>query len=287
MKKYFLLVLVISSLFLSSCQKNFPRQMAVKIIGETPAFDYAVVTVSVTDLGGNNYITYGVCYSSEIALPTINNCNQSKTTTLTGNYSIDVTDLAPNTTYHFRPYANYNAVTIYGPAVDIITLNASGGTVTDIDGNLYYAVIIGSQCWMAENLKTTKYRNGDAIPNVTDNTTWSALITGALCNYNNDANNMTTYGRLYNWYAVSDSRNIAPVGWHVPTDVELTTLTDYLGGLSIAGNKLKEPGTTHWASPNTGAVNETGFTALPGGYRVSSGSFSNLGNNGYWWSSTE
>jgi uncharacterized protein (TIGR02145 family) len=160
-------------------------------------------------------------------------------------------------------------------------------TVRDIDGNVYHTVTIGSQVWMVENLKTTKYRNGDPIPNVTDNTAWSNLTTGAYCNYNNNSDNATTYGRLYHWYAVTDSRNIAPAGWHIPTDAEWTTLTTYLGGENVSGGKLKETGTAHWLSPNTGATNETGFTSLPGGYRSNYGAFYDIGHIAYWWSSTE
>ena len=160
-------------------------------------------------------------------------------------------------------------------------------TVTDIDGNVYRTVKIGTQVWMAENLKTTKYRNGDPIANVTNGASWKALTTGAYCWYNNDAANKVTYGGLYNWFAVADSRKIAPTGWHVPTDAEWTVLTDFLGGLKVAGGKLKENGTSHWRTPNTGATNSCGFTALPGGYRYNGdGSFSHVGDIGYWWSST-
>ncbi|MEI6751561.1 MAG: FISUMP domain-containing protein [Paludibacter sp.] len=165
----------------------------------------------------------------------------------------------------------------------------TSGTFTDIrDGNTYKWVKIGTQIWMAENLKAVKYRNGDVVPNVTDNTAWAALTTGAWCDYNNIATNDTKYGHLYNWYTASDSRNIAPTGWHVPTDAEWTTLTTYLGGQAVAGGKLKEAGTLNWNSPNTGATNETGFSALPGGLRnFSDGSFGGVGNNGNWWSSSE
>ncbi len=107
-------------------------------------------------------------------------------------------------------------------------------TVTDIDGNVYRTVKIGTQVWMAENLKTTKYRNGDPIANVTNGASWKALTTGAYCWYNNDAENKVTYGGLYNWFVVADSRKIAPTGWHVPTDAEWTVLTDFLGGLKVA-----------------------------------------------------
>jgi uncharacterized protein (TIGR02145 family) len=118
---------------------------------------------------------------------------------------------------------------------------------------------------------------------------WSYITTGAYCNYNNTTNSDTinTYGRLYNWYAVNDSSDIAPQGWHVASDSEWISMTSYLGGVNIAGGKLKEKCKTHWNSPNTGATNETGFTALPGGYRVGGGAFVDIGNYGGWWSSTE
>jgi len=172
------------------------------------------------------------------------------------------------------------------------------GTVTDIDGNVYQTVTIGTQVWMMENLKVTHYRNGDPIPHVTDNSTWEGSTTGAYCEYDNNPANVATYGRLYNWYAVDDSRNIAPAGWHVPTDEEWKQLEMYLG-MSQAeadgtgyrgtdeGGKLKEAGTTHWISPNTGATNESGFSALPGGYRYHFGYFNDMGFYAYFWSSTE
>jgi len=161
-------------------------------------------------------------------------------------------------------------------------------TVTDIDGNVYKTVKIGNQIWMAENLKVTHYRNGDAIPTGHSNSEWSNLDntqTGAYAVYDG---NESIYGYLYNWYAVDDSRNIAPEGWHVPTDNEWQTLVDYLGGKRVAGGKLKEEGTTHWDSPNFGATNESGFTALPGGYRYGhDGSYNSMGDSGRFWSSAE
>ncbi len=161
------------------------------------------------------------------------------------------------------------------------------GRISDIEGNEYLTVQIGTQTWMAENLKTTKYNDGIAIPLATDNAAWSGLTTSGYCWYNNDsATYAQTYGALYNWYTVNTG-NLCPTGWHVPTDAEWTTLTDYLGGESVAGGKLKETGYTHWNSPNTGATNETGFTALPGGYRSSNGTFASVGTYGYWWSATE
>ncbi len=161
------------------------------------------------------------------------------------------------------------------------------GTVTDIDGNIYQTIKIGNQWWMAENLKVTHYRNGEAIPNITDGGTWASINTGAYSNYLNDINTGAIYGRLYNWFAVGDSRNIAPTGWHVASDAEWQTLVDYLGGDADAGGKLKEIGTVHWSSPNSGATNESGFTALPGGSRhYGVGSFFGIGLYAYFWSAT-
>ena len=159
--------------------------------------------------------------------------------------------------------------------------------VIDIDGNGYDTVKIGTQTWMKQDIKATHYSNGDAIPNVTDGNAWGTLTTGAYCNYNNDAGNTLTYGRIYNFFTVADSRNLCPTNWHVSTDAEWTTLTNYLGGASIAGGKLKEAGTSHWASVNVGATNETGFTALPGGFRDVDGTYYENGENAYWWSSNE
>ncbi len=159
-------------------------------------------------------------------------------------------------------------------------------TVYDIDGNAYHTVTIGTQVWMSENLKTTRYRDSTEIPSVTDDTAWNKLTSGAYCDFENKLFNSVTYGRLYNWFAVTNPRNISPEGWHVPTDEDWNILTEYLGGDSIAGGKLKETGLTHWNSPNTGATNESEFTARPGGFRGGNGSFVGLGVYGNFWSST-
>ncbi|MEA3437049.1 MAG: fibrobacter succinogenes major paralogous domain-containing protein [Thermodesulfobacteriota bacterium] len=167
-------------------------------------------------------------------------------------------------------------------------------TVTDIDGNAYLIIKIGEQWWMAENLKVTRYRNGDPIPNVTDENAWHNLKTGGYCSYDNDASKAEIYGYLYNWYAVKDPRGLAPEGWHVPSDNEWQTLVDYLGGNGVAGGKMKETGTAHWTSPNAGATNESGFSALPGGYRSYCGVLGSFGRgcgddycDANFWSSTE
>lgn len=160
-------------------------------------------------------------------------------------------------------------------------------TLQDFDGNVYKTVTLGTQIWMAENLKTTKFNDGTAITLISDNSAWGASALPSYCWYSNDGTiNKNTYGALYNWNAVNSGK-LCPTGWHVPTDVEWTTLTSSLGIDTAAGAKLKEIGLAHWLSPNTGATNETNFTALPGGYRSEVGVFFGIGNYGYFWSSTE
>ena len=161
------------------------------------------------------------------------------------------------------------------------------GTFTDADGNIYHPVNICDQVWMVENLNVSKFRNGDAIPKVTDDATWYAMTTAAYCYYNNDSTTYAaTYGKLYNWYAVNDPRGLAPEGWHIPTDLEWTSLGACLGGDTIAGGLMKDIGTVHWNSPNTGATNDSGFTGLPGSIRYVNGPFGVTGDNGVWWSSS-
>jgi uncharacterized protein (TIGR02145 family) len=159
--------------------------------------------------------------------------------------------------------------------------------IKDIDGNVYKTVKIGQQIWMTENLKVTKFNDGTDIPLVADPDSWGALSSAGYSWYNNDFNTYgKVYGALYNWWAVG-SGNLCPVGWHVPTKDEYTILTDYLGGASVAGGKLKEAGLKHWISPNYGATNESGFTALPGGLRGVDGGYVVVGNYGCWWSASE
>ena len=155
----------------------------------------------------------------------------------------------------------------------------------DFDNNSYTIVQIGDQWWMAENLKATKYATGDEIPEVTGQANWMGLTTGACCAFDNDPDNALVYGCLYNWYATTDNRNVCPANWHVPSDSEWIELTSFLGGEPIAGGKLKETGTVHWFSPNTGATNESGFTVIAGGNR-SYGNFDFMGYGGSFWSTT-
>ncbi len=166
----------------------------------------------------------------------------------------------------------------------LFTFKSQSQTVTDYDGNVYTTVTIGTQVWMKENLKVTHYKNGTAIPNVSVVNDWVNLTTGGYCDYNNAA---TAYGKLYNWFAVSNTAKLCPTGWHIPSNTEWSTFTSFLGDTSVAGGKMKETGTTHWNSPNTSATNSSSFTGLPGGYRDYFGVFNSMGNSGRWWSATE
>lgn len=160
-------------------------------------------------------------------------------------------------------------------------------TVTDIDGNIYDTLHIGTQVWLKQNLKTTRYKNGDAIAEITSNILWVSTNSGAFCWYGNDSITYgTTYGAIYNWHAVN-TNNLCPAGWHVATNNDWTILANYVGGATIAGGMLKEADTLHWNPPNTGAMNTVDFTALPGGNRAMGGAFDRIQDYGYWWSATE
>lgn len=198
--------------------------------------------------------------------------------------------LPPRMTYAQRNLIPSPAAGLIIWCIDCDELQVYNGTIwknmsgVAASGPTLPNVAICDQVWMVKNLTVTNYRNGDPIPQVTDQAVWASLTIGAWCWYNNDPAN-AVYGKLYNWYAVNDPRGLAPVGWHVASDPEWTMLTDCLGGAASAGGKLKETGTTHWLSPNAAATNTSGFTALPGGSRLVT--FSALGEVGFWWTSTE
>ena len=231
----------------------------------------------------------GVCWSTSPNSKVYNNIATGGAGV--GGFKSSITGLIMNTTYYVRAYAIINDYVYYGNEISFNTM----GAVTDIDGNTYRTVTIGTQTWMVDNLKTTKYRDGTIIPNVTNS--WGSLTTGAWCDYNNLAANGIKYGHLYNWYAVNDSRNIAPVGWHIPSDAECTILENYLiahGGNydgTFTGNKLDKSlaDTTDWAISTTiGAPgndlstnNSSGFNALPAGKIYTSNIFYNILQYGF------
>jgi uncharacterized protein (TIGR02145 family) len=162
---------------------------------------------------------------------------------------------------------------------------SQGGIITDSDGNSYPTIVTNcsNQVWMQKNLNVSRYRNGDIIPQVTNENQWDNLTTGAWRYYSNSTSNGIIYGKLYNWYAINDPRGIAPLGWHVPTVAEFNTFINCLGGSSVAGGAMKETGTSHWLSPNDGATNSSGFTGLPGGGRWTLEPDTQINRVGHWW----
>jgi uncharacterized protein (TIGR02145 family) len=236
---------------------------------------------TITSDGGSSITAKGVCWSTT-ANPTIALSTKTTDGTGTGSFTSDISGLTDGTVFYVRAYATNQAGTAYGSEVQLLT------KVVDADNNLYNTVVIGTRVWMAENLKTTTFKDGiTGIPNVTDPVAWNALTGPGYCWYNNiEATYKPLYGALYNWFTVSTG-NLCPTGWHVPTDAEWQTLIDYLGGWEVAGGKLKEEGTTHWQTPNAGATNETGFTALPGGWRYDNGEFVGFAGNSLFWSSSK
>jgi len=225
-----------------------------------------------------------------VGIGTVNPVNRLSVTgnaNITGNVGIGI--ITPSTRLHVN--GSLRVVDGTQGVGKILTSDASGlaswQPPPPPPPTYYPAVSICCQSWMTKNLDVTTYRNGDPIPKVTNAGAWAALTTGAYCYYNNDSTTYAaTYGKLYNWYAVNDTRGLAPEGWHIPTDFEWTTLGSCLGGLG-AGGPMKEIGTTHWNSPNSAATNLSGFTGLPGGYRYIDGPFYNIGYTGGWWSSTD
>jgi uncharacterized protein (TIGR02145 family) len=257
---------------------------------------------NITSDGGAAISACGVCWSTATG-PTIALSTKTTDGTGTGEFTSSISGLAlGGTPYYLRAYATNSIGTAYGNQISFIT-SSEGTFITDIDGNIYKTVTIGMQVWMAENLKTTKYRNGDLIGTTSPST---LDISGEITPkyqwaYEGNESNVETYGRLYTWYAATDSRKVCPTGWHLPTDEEWTTLTDYLTnngyGYDVTGTQIAKSiaSKTGWSSSSVvGSIgnyqannNSSGFTALPSGYRYFYGSFSSIGNYSYWWSSTE
>jgi uncharacterized protein (TIGR02145 family) len=246
---------------------------------------------TITSDGGADITERGICWKAG-SVPEVTD-NKTVDGTGEGSFTSSISGLSPNVMYFVRAYATNKAGTGYGQTVSFSSLyalitfnpNLTYGTVTDYDGNVYKTITIGTQTWMAENLKTTHYRNGDAIPNVTNGATWQSLTTGAWCDYKNMPGTSSVFGKLYNFYAVTDARNIAPTGWHVPTDAEWNTMVTYLG--SAPADKLKETGNNHWFLYNTTATNSSGFSAIAGGSHDWLSYNILLGQAGFWWTCTE
>ncbi len=269
----------------------------------------AQFAVNISSDGGFPITARGVCWSTS-AGPTSNLTTRTSAGTGTGSFTSSLSGLSANTKYYARAYATNLNGTGYGNEINFTTKgavfnpNLTYGTISDIDGNIYKTITIGTQVWMAENLKVSKYQDGTAIPFVSNDNEWTQLNNGGFSIYRNsnpEEYNNTTYGKLYNWFAVVDSRKLCPVGWHVPSDTEWKSLEIFLGmsnsdsdssglvkrGLAQnVGGKLKS--TWYIWSPNKDATNESGFSGLPGGYRYGyNGYFYNIGAICYWWTSSD
>jgi uncharacterized protein (TIGR02145 family) len=276
------LIFLILTGILFSCKKEVIPALTTTEITMITASS-AVSGGSITDDGGDEIISRGVCWNTS-GNPTIAD-TRTLDGTGTGTFESSLTYLMPNTYYYIRAYATNKAGTGYGNELTFATPDLTTGYVNDIDGNTYKTIKIGSQIWFAENLKTTRYNDNTTIPIITGDSEWSSLSSPGYCWYNNDASMYkSTYGALYNWYTVS-TRKLCPIGWHVPTRAQWSSMADYLGGETAVRDKIKEAGNAHWILPDAGATNESGFTALPGGSRIN-GVFGNIGTVGVWWSST-
>jgi len=293
MKKFpFLAILVAISLFaIMGCKKETSSDdptpsglavlstAAISSISQTGAQSGG----NITSDGGNPVTARGICWSTT-ASPTVTDQKTMNGSGI-GSFTAVLTSLTPEIKYFVRAYATNSKGTAYGNELSFTTPTPVY-TATDADGNLYHGITIGEKVWLVENLRTTHYRNGDPIPNVTDQNQWKGLSSGAYCAYLNNASNSSVYGYLYNFFALSDPRGIAPVGYHVATESEWNDLSTFLGGKLTCGGKLKETGTTHWTPPNAGATNSTGFTALPGGRRTDN-EFGHIRDFGYFWTSSK
>jgi uncharacterized protein (TIGR02145 family) len=284
MKNHFFLILAVSILFfISGCNKD-----DVKDPGPLPVLTTTAVTElnltsiltggNITSEGDAPVTARGVCwnYRSE---PTILD-SITLDGTGTGSFISSLTGLISDLDYAVRAYATNSFGTAYGEEILFKT-----GVVLDADGNIYHSVRIGQQTWMLENLRTTSYSDSFWIPEVIENNLWNSPDEPQFCWYQNDNSYKVPLGALYNWAAVNSGR-LCPPGWHVPSTAEWNSLFTYLGGTKVVSNKLREAGDANWMTPNTGATNSSGFTALPGSFRSTDGSFGTFGYYGYWWTST-
>jgi uncharacterized protein (TIGR02145 family) len=260
----------------------------------------AVRNLNYTDLTANSIILNGLVSANDLSTTVtfeygttdsygnISEYANNPVTEDVDTVSANIVGLQPQTLYHFRIKAENDLGAVYSEDLTFTTvITGITGTVPDSEGNTYKTIGIGYQEWMTENLKSAKFNDGDSIPLIVKDSLWRELSTPGLCWYNNDEGNKNTYGALYNWYAVSGNKKLCPSGWHVPTNEDITTLVEYLGGASKSGGLLKETGNNHWNSPNAGATDEYSFTALGGGKRLADGSFDFMKVEGNWWSSTE
>lgn len=296
---YPLVIVVMLSILLICCKKDevpvvVPTLTTTRItsVMNTSAYGGGIITSE----GGASVTERGVCWNSG-QLPTIED-NRTADSSGSGLFTIAITRLTASTKYYVRAYATNSAGTGYGNEESFTTTNYK--TVTDFENNIYNTILIGNQFWMRENLRSTRFNDGTAIPAETNIFNWLSLNTPGYCCYIKCCDNnyepafKTTYGALYNWYSVNTGK-LCPTGWHVPDDADWTTLITYLGGLNVAGGKLKEADTLHWKNPNNGGTNESDFSVVPGGQTMSYSEvyngigrdFDGLGTNAFLWSADE
>lgn len=270
---------IVISLIFFSCQKTELATITTIEISNLTTTTATCGGEIISD-GGGKITERGVCWEQS-PNPTILSQKTSEGKG-DGAFTSNLTGLLTNTTYYVKAYVTNDAGTAYGNEISFtLFLNTPGPSAVDIDGNTYNSVKIGNQIWMTANLSTTKFNDNTNIPLVTNGMKWQDLTTPAYCFYGDNLW-YKEYGALYNWYSVNTGK-LCPTGWHVATNAEWNTLYKFLGGTSVAGGKLKEVGTTHWADPNIGATNESGFTAIPCGLRVGN-QLHNFREQGYWWS---
>jgi len=272
-----------TSLCLPTITTNTPTSIGI---------DSVVVGGDILNDGGSSIVLRGVCYSTT-PNPNMGNMRTEDGSGV-GSFSTILRNLSPSTTYYVRSYVkNTNGVVVYGDEVSFSTGTPIPGircpgtpSVTDIDGNIYNTVKIGIYCWTQSNLKVKRYNNGDTIPIANSSSDWSNTSQGLLVSYNNDSSNLSIFGGLYNHYAVLDNRHLCPTGWHVPSDTDWFNLS-YQIGYDNVGGSLKSldtlPLVGGWKTPNIGAINTIGFSAIPGGLRDPYGMFALLNSHGYWW----
>jgi uncharacterized protein (TIGR02145 family) len=291
---------LLAAIFINGCKKNddninddkyYPKvyTSAATYIGTK----WAVLNGNVNAKGLTTLVTfeYGTTTEYQYSL----NADPDTLTESVAKYVLAIlTDLTPGTEYHFRIKAVNSVDSAYGGDLTFTTSSLSNNflvfnptltydSVTDFEGNEYKTIQIGSQTWMAENLRSIKYNDGEEIPFLFSNSSWEDATAPGYCWYNNDS---SAYGALYNRYAINTNK-LCPAGWHVPDDDDWAALIDNVGGEPSGGKNLKETGTTHWSIMNSVATNESGFTALPAGYRNYSGAFKEISVKAYWWSAAE
>ena len=289
--------IILLILMITSCKKEtkqvFPAVVSTSAVSDI-FYNTAISGGAVEDDGSESVTARGVCWSTS-ASPTIAD-RLTVDGTGAGQFESLIYDLNYGTLYHVRAYATNSTGTAYGSEYTFTTktpnvkFNSSVtyGTLTDLDGNTYKTIIIGTQEWMAENLKSTKFNDGSSITLLASSAQWTNNLYPAYCWLNNnDTLYHNIYGAYYNWFAVSTGK-LCPAGWHVPSDDEWQLMMDFLGGTDNAGSKIKETGANNWTNSNSDATNSTGFTALPSGMRESAdGNFSGQGYFGGWWSTKE